>query len=168
MALPEPLQPHQQATSGAAPAWFAALSTAELRRQRPIQALTPAEVAWPSSVQGLALVSTQPLPSPNSYPWGELTAKKQVVGGGWGTEGQRRRPRGSPIRNPDKTPATAPRLVHEAPWRKSVASSTRMIFSSSITCENSRVSTPGQCMRPGHAPALQSPAAPFRAGGSRC
>lgn len=62
------------------------------------------------------------------------------------------RPPGLLIQKSDKTPAMAPRLVHEAPWRKSVASSTRMIFSSSITCENRRVSTPGSA-QPGHAPA---------------
>lgn len=51
LALPEPLQPHQQATPGVAPALLAALGTAERRRQRLIQALTPGGwgAAWPPS-----------------------------------------------------------------------------------------------------------------------
>lgn len=90
LALPEPLQPHQQATPGVAPSLLEALDTAERRRQRLIQALMPG--GWGGglatlSAQGPALVSTQPLPSPDSYPWGELTAKKQVAGGGVGDRG---------------------------------------------------------------------------------
>lgn len=64
--------------------------------------------------------------------WSEFVVKKQV-GIGWGGTGKANRV--LPIRNPVKTPAAVHMLVHDTPWRKSVASSTRIMFSRSIICE---------------------------------
>lgn len=86
--------------------------------------------ALPPAGQGASLVSIQLLLSTISYPWRALIVKKQV---GVGREGLGRRCGVLPIRNPDKTPATVHRLVRDTPWRKSVASSTRTVFSSSMT-----------------------------------